>query len=297
MSKRSHLALALACSAAFLCGCGGAAESAAPPSPAASAAAKDKRHQFEAAKADCMKQKGFKYVPYVRPTEAATEDERKRDSGDYQAMLKYREKYGFGVFAVHVYPKEIEGPGSEIPIADPNAEVQGSLSGAQLDAYNKAKNACMAIVGKQVLGLDLKSNIDYFNHMALAHRRAKAAELDGDAGLVELAGTMGTCLKGKGYRVSDTKPTAIARRGKNEFMERQSAIGREQRPEVVAGEKMTKQTRQLVMPTLTPQQARPYLDKEIKAALDDLECGRDFYAAYAPKETALQQRVNDQFAF
>ncbi|UBU13134.1 hypothetical protein [Nonomuraea gerenzanensis] len=297
MSKRSHLALALSFSAAALCGCGGAAESAAQPAPTTSAAVKDKRHQFEAAKADCMKQQGFKYVPYVRPTEAATEEERKRDSGDYQAMLKYREKYGFGVFAVHVYPKEIEGPGSEIPIADPNSEVQSSLSPAQLDAYNKAKNACMVTVGKQVLGLTLKSNIDYFNHMALAHRRAKTAELDGDAGLVELAGTMGTCLKGKGYPVSDTKPTAIARRGEIDFMERQSAIGRKQHPDMDAGEKVTKNTRQLVMPTLTPQQARPHLDKEIKAALDDLECGKDFYAAYAPKAAALQRRVNDQFAF
>ncbi|AQZ68151.1 unnamed protein product [[Actinomadura] parvosata subsp. kistnae] len=297
MPKRSHLALALACSAAVLCGCGGAAETAAQPSPAASAAVKDKRNQFEAAKADCMKQKGFKYVPYVRPTEPASEDERLRDSGDYQAMLKYRQKYGFGVFAVHVYPKEIQGPGSEMADPDPNADIQGSLSTAQLDAYNEAKNACMVVVGKQVLGLDLKSNMDYFNHMALAHRRAKTAELDGDPDLVELAATMSTCLKGKGYRVSDTKPTAVARRGENEFMERQSAIGREQDPKMAGGPKMTKNTKQLVMPTLTPQQARPYLDKEIKAALDDLECGKDFYAAYAPKAAEVQRRVNDEFAF
>ncbi|GAA2210491.1 hypothetical protein GCM10009850_059500 [Nonomuraea monospora] len=297
MSKRSHLALALACSAAVLCGCGGSAESAAQPAPTASAAVKDKRHQFESAKADCMKQKGFTYVPYVRPTEAPTEDERKRDSGDYQAMLKYREKYGFGVFAVHVYPKEIAGPGSEIPIADPNAKVQTSLSPAQLDAYHKAKDTCVATAGKQVLGLDLKSNIDYYNHMAQAHKRAKANELDGDARLVELAGATATCLKGKGYRVSDLKPTAIARRGENEFTERQSAIGREQSPEMRGGQKMTEDTRQLVMPTLTPQQARPHLAKEIKAALDDLECGKDFYAAYAPKAAELQRRVNDQYAF
>ncbi|MEV1167222.1 hypothetical protein [Nonomuraea sp. NPDC049784] len=75
---------------AVLCGCGGAAETAAAPSP--SAAAKDKKHQFEAAKADCMKQKGFKYIPYVYPQPQGTEEGRRRAAGDYQAMRKYREK-------------------------------------------------------------------------------------------------------------------------------------------------------------------------------------------------------------
>ena len=48
-------------------------------------------------------------------------------------------------------------------------------------------------------------------------------------------------------------------------------------------------------PTLTPEEARPYLNKEIKAALDDLECGKDFYPAYLPKEKAVDQQIYEEF--
>ncbi|MEU1728538.1 hypothetical protein [Nonomuraea sp. NPDC005692] len=46
---------------------------------------------------------------------------------------------------------------------------------------------------------------------------------------------------------------------------------------------------------LTPAQAQPYLAKEIKAALDDLECGKDFYRAYTPKVEAITQRIAEEF--
>ncbi|WP_157547857.1 hypothetical protein [Nonomuraea candida] len=307
MLKTSRLALAVSFSAVVLCGCGGAAESAGTVTAASQsqsqsqsaspAAAKDKRHQFEAAKADCMKQKGFKYVPYVKPTEPADEEERKRDSGDYQAMKKHRAKYGFGVFASQAYPKEVMGPGTTMPHPDPNIKIAGSLSRAQLEAYHKAKDACVAAAGKEVLGLTIKSNIDYFSQVTLAHKRVKAAELDGDPKLVELAGAMATCLKGKGYKVSDTKPTAMGKRGVNEFLDLQDRLAEQQEGDKPMGPKMTKDTKQVQMVPLTPQQAKPYMDREVKAALDDLECGKDFYAAFIPRETALQRQVNDQFAF
>ncbi|MFC5825178.1 hypothetical protein [Nonomuraea insulae] len=298
MLKRSHLAVAMSFSAAVLCGCGGAAQSAQPSPAASTAAAKDKKHQFEAAKADCMKQKGFKYVAYVAPEKQESDEDRKIASGDYQAMKTYREKYGFGVYAVYAYPKEMAPEGmAGNPVKDPNRKMLSSLSNAQLVAYNEAKNACMGVAGKKVLGLTLKSNLDYFSQMAKAHKRAKAAELDGDPKLVELAGAMATCLKGKGYTVSDTKPSAIDLRGERTFLEQQSNLGKQQEGDLQAPPKMTKDTQQYQMPELTPQQAMPYLNKEIKAALDDLECGKDFYPAFIPRETTVQQRVNEQFAF
>ena len=48
-------------------------------------------------------------------------------------------------------------------------------------------------------------------------------------------------------------------------------------------------------PDLTPYQARPYLAREIKAALDNLECGKDFYALYTPKKRELDLRVRREF--
>ncbi|MFF0772056.1 hypothetical protein ACFYUK_24440 [Nonomuraea wenchangensis] len=299
MLKRSRLALAMSIAAAALCGCGGAAESPAAAPAAQSTAVQDKKRQFEAAKADCMKQKGFTYVPYVKPEKQESDQERKLGSGDYEAMRTYREKYGFGVFALHVYPKELNAPehmGGE-PVPDPNIKIAGSLSPSQAEAYQEARDACVAVAGKQALGLTLKSSIDYYGQIAKAHKRAKAAELDGDQELVSLAGSMATCLKGKGYTVSDTKPTAMAGRGELTFLDQQSKLGRKQQGDQPGPPKMTKDTKQFQMPTLTPQEAKPYLTKEIKAALDDLECGKDFYAAYLPKESVLQRQVNDRFAF
>ncbi|MEW9549864.1 hypothetical protein [Nonomuraea sp. NPDC050783] len=289
MLKRSRLTLALSAAAAVLCGCGGAAAS---PAAAPSTAVQDKKRQFETVKADCMKQKGFTYVPYVKPEKQESDQERELASGDYAAMRAHREKYGFGIFSLHIYPKELGDPAQ-----DPNVKIAGALSPSQGEAYQQAKDACTGVAGKQVLGLTLKSGIDYYSQLAQAHKRAKAAELDGDPELVSLAGSMATCLKGKGYTVSDTRPTAMAGRGETAFMEQQSTLGREQQGDLPDRPKMTKDTKQFQMPTLTPEQARPYLAKEIKAALDDLECGKDFYAAYTPRETALQRQVNDRFAF
>jgi hypothetical protein len=286
-------------SAAVLCGCGSAAGSAQPAETATAstpAAAKDKRQQFEAAKADCMKQKGFKYIPYVRPADDGKEAQALA-SGDYQAMREHRAKYGFEVFAVHAYPKEM-GISDESG-TDPNQEVIRALSPAQLDSYNAVKDDCVVVAGKQVLGLTLTSNMDYFNQRAKAQKQAKATELDGDPKLVELAGAMATCLKGKGYTVGDTKPTSMNGRGREVFLVQQDKLGRKQDPDVpdVAPPRKEGKGMGLHMPTLTPQEAKPYLAKEIKAALDDLECGKDFYAAYTPRESAVRQRVDDQFAF
>ncbi|MEW1846948.1 hypothetical protein AB0392_54110 [Nonomuraea angiospora] len=290
---------------AVLCGCGGAAETAtetaAAPSPSAAEAAKDKKHQLEAAKADCMKQKGFKYVAWVRPEQPQSDEDRRRDAGDYQAMRKYREKYGFEIFAEFIYPKELNAPAAqeEGPNQDPNMKIQGALSEAQLGAYHKAKDTCMVTAGKQVLGVTLKSNIDYYNQIALTRKRATAAQLDSDPKLVELAGAMATCLKGKGYAVSDATPTALANRGRDAFIDQQDKLGREQDDTVpdVAPPAKKGQGKQIHMPSLTAEQARPYLAKEIKAALDDLECGKDFYPVFTPRKSAIDAQVKAQFAF
>ncbi|MBB5775569.1 hypothetical protein [Nonomuraea jabiensis] len=288
---------------AVLCGCGGAAETAAtPPSPsAATAAAKDKKHQLEAAKADCMKQKGFKYVAWVRPEPPQSDEDRRRDAGDYQAMRKYREKYGFEVFAEYIYPKELNAPAAqgESPDQDPNMKIQGALSEAQLGAYHKAKDACMATAGKQVLGVTLKSSLDYYNQIALTRKRATATTIDTDPKLVELATAMATCLKGKGYAVTDTTPTALAKRGRDVFTAQQDKLGREQDDTVpdIAPPAKKGENQPIHMPSLTAEQARPYLAKEIKAALDDLECGKDFYPVFAPRKSAIDAQVRAQFAY
>ncbi|MGN9843103.1 hypothetical protein ACTMTI_33770 [Nonomuraea sp. H19] len=296
MLKRSRLTLALSFSAAVLCGCGSAAESA-KPSP--SAAAVSKRQQYEAAKADCMKQKGFKYVAYVQPKPPDNEESRKRAGGDYQAMRKFREKYGFGIFAVHVYPKEMGNPTvkPDDPEADPNWKITSELSEAQMQAYRKAMDTCSATAAEQVLGLKLKSQMDLYTQHGLAVTRAVKNVVNGDPKLVELAADMATCLKGKGHAVSDTTPDAMSDRGQKMFRDQEDKLGREQRDDVpdVAPPVKEGELPMTYAPTLTPEQAKPYLDKEIKAALDDLDCGKDFYPVFMPKQSAAMQQVDQQF--
>ncbi|MFI7703034.1 hypothetical protein [Nonomuraea sp. NPDC049480] len=48
-------------------------------------------------------------------------------------------------------------------------------------------------------------------------------------------------------------------------------------------------------PHLPPATARQHANREIKAALDDLECGKDFYAAYEPKNREISERVSQMF--
>ncbi|MGW0191833.1 hypothetical protein [Nonomuraea sp. NPDC003201] len=278
---------------AALSGCGGATESAAP-SPGSTA--EDKEVQLEAAKADCMKQKGFKYVAYVTPHKPGTEDDKSRAYGNYQAMRKYREKYGFGVFAEYIYP-DIFNTQAGSPEGNPNGKIQSALSKAQLQAYRKAMDACQVSAANKVLGLKLKSTEDFYDAQFKASVRARKGKLDTDPELVELATAMATCLKGKGYAVGDTAPDSMADQGQKTWQLKQDKLGREQMDDVpdVAPPVEDDKPPMYYVPTLTPEQAKPYLAKEIKAALDDLECGKDFYSAYLPKELSVQRQVSAQF--
>ncbi|MEV5497362.1 hypothetical protein AB0M50_18385 [Nonomuraea fuscirosea] len=115
-------------------------------------------------------------------------------------------------------------------------------------------------------------------------------ELNGDPRLVELAATMGDCLKGRGYRVDSLKPVDLDRRGAAEFEAQKRAIAlKDDIPEQDMPEG------RYYEPRLPQATAKQYFTREIKAALDDLECGRDFYPVYLPRKRAISIQVGDQF--
>ncbi|GAA4929734.1 hypothetical protein HD597_004285 [Nonomuraea thailandensis] len=301
MNTISKTALALA-AAAVLSGCGsdpGPAGKAASPPTEPAATAQEKRHRFESVKADCMKQKGFRYIAHVPREELVTDEERRRRAGDYEALKAQRAKYGFGVFAVYVHPKGPDSPDSmpDLSGADPNGDVWTKLSPAQRKSYWKAVNACVAVAAKQVLGKDVKSDTDLFDQLAAASDRAVRREIDGDAELVELASSMATCLTGKGYEVSATMPSELSQRGRIAFLDQEDEIGRRQREDVADVPPPVKkgEVERTFGATLTPAEARPHLAREIQAALDDLECGRDFYRVYTPKSEAIAQRIAAEY--
>ncbi|MFC7587297.1 hypothetical protein ACFQYP_28955 [Nonomuraea antimicrobica] len=244
-----------------------------------------------------MKQKGFRYIAFVPPEDPLTDDEAKRRAGDYEALKAQRAKYGFGVFSLYVQPKGPDAPESmPYPDGDPNGKIRANLSPAQYKSYWKAVSACIVVAAKQVLGKKVTSDTDLWDQRAAASDKATEREIDGDAELVKLASNMATCLTGKGYEVSDTRPVQMAGRGWGAFLDLEDEVGRRQRekdPEMPSPSK--KGTVQKFGAQLTSAQAKPYLDKEIKAALDDLECGKDFYRVYTPKSEAIYQKVAEEY--
>ncbi|WP_283137386.1 hypothetical protein [Rhizohabitans arisaemae] len=247
---------------AVLTGCGGA------PAPAADGggATVDKLRERETVIATCMKQKGFSYTPSVsRPKKAEA------NPADYAAMKADRSKHGFGVFSAFVYPRP---PEPQAP--DPNRATIDGLSGAKREAYLKTMNECRVTALRQVDGLKVTSLADYQDQMSTEIENIDKV-LNGDPGLLELAAPFAECLRSKGERVTSTKPIALSFRGVEIWGGQADRLGK-------AG-------------TVTAAAARPYLAKEIKSALADLECGKDFYAAFIPLQTRLTNEARAKYGF
>ncbi|GII92075.1 hypothetical protein [Sinosporangium siamense] len=272
---------------AFAAGTGLTAAASATATAAAPARAAQER--LEAARAECMKQAGYKYIPespLPRPDEARL----KRLNGDHAALQAYRAKYGFGVWATQVYPKDpaVNGPDVE----SPNNAIVLALPEKEHKAYKAANDKCFSQAVKSVVGKRVASQEDYYRQFNAALKRLTARELDSDRNLVKLAADFGTCLKGRDYEVASAKPGALAERGREAFMQDRTDVAKERGLKPPARAKGRKVH---LVPAMKPEEAKPYLDKEIAAALDDLTCGKDFYAAYSPRAFQLHQQVAADF--
>ncbi|WP_327587442.1 hypothetical protein OHA25_10885 [Nonomuraea sp. NBC_00507] len=246
----------------------------------------DQPQRIQSAIADCMKQKGFKYVAWV-PDPKIDDEWKKATSGDYAAMRKERQEQGFGVFFLLAHPDRKQALWSETD--SPNFAIKNELSPAQQAAYDKALTSCKAQAVKQVTGRVVKSDEDRAEQENQMIKQTLDRELNGDPRLVELASAMGDCLKGKGYRVDSVKPVDMSHRGWKEFEEQKKRIA-------LNDDIPDKDSRGgYIDPRLPPATARQHLAKEVRAALDDLECGKDFYAAYMPKQNEISRRVVQLF--
>ncbi|MEV0611810.1 hypothetical protein AB0I81_00705 [Nonomuraea sp. NPDC050404] len=281
--RRAAIFLALALAA-------GCAETKAETAPNAAPQGVEQRKEAELA--TCMKGKGFTYIAFVAKGKALTPERKAANAGDYAAMKTVRAKYGFGHFAVYIYPNEFETPmiKPDNPEVNPNWRIQSSLSEQQRKAYASAHNSCYVAAIKMVTGKVVKSAVDHYEQLEKAKTQAKSRALDGDSVLVEKAVSMADCLRGKGYRAPKTNPTAMATRGNDEV---RAIVENLARTDDVDDSKLGEG--QFYEPMLTAAQARPYLTKEIKVALDDLECGKDFYAAYMPKAEEISAKVNQEY--
>ncbi|KES04894.1 hypothetical protein BU52_22910 [Streptomyces toyocaensis] len=229
----------------------------------------------ENAIAACMKERGFSYTPVAEALTSPGEAASAIDGEDYALAKKYRQKYGFGLYAPAVYPNDPALASAEVK-PDPNDAYLDSLPAAQQKAYKKAlgqlegiddsaapprppKDGCVAQAELKVEGPP-KSKAEQERENARQTERDKQAgqALNGDPQLVSLAQEYAACLRKKGITVTTTQPTGI-------------------------GDMVKFQVGAQVLSEPSKEEALPKLAREIDLALKDLECGKQFRAAYWPK--------------
>ncbi|WP_438306725.1 hypothetical protein ACSHXN_44945 (plasmid) [Streptomyces sp. HUAS TT11] len=228
--------------------------------------------------AACMRAKGFTYTPHV----AAFADASNSSNGkDYQLAKKYREKYGFGLFAGAVYPNDPSLPGSKAfraqQDASPDKAYLDALSPAQRKAYDKAMGTVKQLAngrkvelpGCQKEGTEkangpAKSQAELDRESAANKEQDRLATqaLNGDPQLISLAQRFASCLRDQGIAVTTTQPTAIGDMVQFATAQQVPATG---------------------VQNMEKDDATAKLTQEIDVALKDLECGKQFRAAYFPK--------------
>ncbi|MGV9386291.1 hypothetical protein ACWDRB_61545 [Nonomuraea sp. NPDC003707] len=248
-------------------------------------AAYDKQRQMEDKRVACMTGQDLAYVAALAPERQWQPGERERLAGDLKALRTYRARYGFGVWSPNVYPKdEVVNPTSP---DNPNNKTLMSLSDAELKKWRAADDVCFSQTVKEVLGKTVTSQEDYYDQLEAAVQKSLSI-LDQDKELVRLGKQFATCLG-----VGETRPTALDGLSHTKIVRQASEVARKawkgELPKAPKGKTV------IFRPNLKPAEAKPYLDKEIKAALKDLECGKAFYPAYSPKAVEITSRVYREF--
>ncbi|MCF2529513.1 hypothetical protein [Yinghuangia soli] len=278
-------------------GSGGGSGTGTPPKPgtdglltAPAGASESQQLEFAYANAlaECMRKAGFTYTPYVSAPGPQDQDAERNP----EAARKYREKYGFGAFAAAVYPGDPQVGGASTADQDPNSAAFAALPKDRQSAWNVALfgNAERSkMPGGKLGGCSGEAQVKVYGDEAERKARGDAAaeqsrisrqNLNGDAQLVGLAQQYATCLRGKGYPVDTTAVTEIRNALRFVWFAKAGELTPEPAPDKPG---MKPQD----APVMDPAVARTHLPQEIRAALADLDCGKDFRAAYFPKADKL----------
>jgi hypothetical protein len=227
-------------------------------------------------RAACMRAKGFTYTPHVSQDGDALKGV---DGQDYEAAKTFRNKYGFGLYAGAVYRNDPNVWGSEAynnKDTNPDSAYLKTLTPDQKKAYDAAfggkklvgnhkvvLTGCLKEAEDKAYGPE-KSQAEIEKKSAEDKERALAAKqaLNGDPELVRLAQQFASCLTNDGINVTTTQPTNISDMVKFQ-------VGNQMPPNGIL--------------SLSKSEATAKLTHEIDLAKKDLECGKDFRAAYFPK--------------
>jgi hypothetical protein len=237
-----------------------------------------KQYVEQNALAACMRAKGFTYTPHVSQ-DGVGDALNDVDGQDYEAAKKFRNKYGFGIYAGAVYRDDPNVWGSEAynkKDTNPDAAYVNALTSAQKKAYDAALGGrtgngkgklvltgCAKEASEKAYGPE-KSQAENQKKAAEDKERALAAQqaLNGDPELVALAQKFASCLTKEGINVTTTQPTAIGDMVKFQVSSQMPANG---------------------VLSLGKSEAITKLTQEIGLAKKDLACGKAFRAAYFPK--------------
>ncbi|GAA4097011.1 hypothetical protein [Nonomuraea soli] len=244
----------------------------------------DKRQDQELAIADCMKQKGFKYVPYL-PQPRVDDIRRRAAQGDYTALRRIREKYGFGIFARYVHTTDPSAEGVETPDSNPNHELRKALSAAQRRTYDVAAERCFVNAVGQVLGVPARSRADYYAQVESNRQRKVDEVLDSDPELIVQAALFADCLNRIGQPVTENNPSSLATHGIRAWTAKLEEVEARYADPATVGE----------VPPIPPEVARRHFEREINTAFQDLECGKNFYAVFNPKANRLTIQANAEY--
>jgi hypothetical protein len=261
--------------------------------PAGAGEESKKEYTFTNEVAACMKQAGFTYVPYVAASSVRPQDSADADR-DYQRARESRAKYGFGAFAAYVYPGDPMVPGAAVDTApDPNDAAYQALPADRKAAWDLALNGtsdrtqmkqsmlsgkgCIGQARTKVYGDQAK--IDADGKAQAEQARVNRQDLNGDAELVRLAQAYAACLRTKGYNPTSTAVTEIRTAMQLHWFGQAAQLTRPAGRQDPGSAPTSSRDR----PSLAPDVARAQLTQEIQAALADIDCGKDFRAAYFPK--------------
>ena len=162
------------------------------------------------------------------PPDQKTDEEVKRETGDYRSMREQREKYGLACTPDMCIQRQREAGGMNFSDQDPNNPIMMALSSTQLTSWRTTRDTCYSAAVKELTGRTVSSEIDLSRQADTMLEQAESRELDGDARLLDLAGRFGDCLKAKGVRVRSLKPTAVGDAGEAAIRAEMSALGDKQ---------------------------------------------------------------------
>ena len=289
--RRLTVSLA-ALSLAVLAGCGGKAAdgaAAAPGTQSTGSAASDTNSAEVKAEnmiADCMKGKGFQYVPHPLSFDEGNQVAKYAGLSSLlepvDQVRAFRAKYGFGAYARLVFPNDPAVAVRQVdPSQNPNNAIRDALDPARQKAYDKALNGTAAAVkaggkpaaGSTDQGCAGEASLKFYGTGPSKDEQAAAgreyAKFQNDPAVVSAAQKYADCLENKGYHVASAQPGRVEESMFDDASSKAENAG-----------------------TVSAAAAKSGLATEIKAALADLDCRADYATIARTKYAAAVKAGN-----